>query len=236
MTSKPESYGNHLLDLLPRSVSGRLSAETEIVQLVTGTVLRAPGQVARHVYFPLNCTISLLNLTQDGSTTEVAAIGNEGLLGVPVILGGGSAVNQAAVTMAGQARRVDSALFAAELENCTKTRAIMLRYVQILLTQVAQNAVCLRRHGIEQRLARCLLHANDRALSETLLVTHDLLSNALGVRREAVTHAVHRLHEAGLIENHRARIQVLERERLAANACECYDAVQAEYQRLLGPD
>ena len=236
MTSKPEGYGNHLLDLLPRSVSRRLSAETELVQLVPGTILRAPGQVARHVHFPLNCTISLLNLTQDGGTTEVAAIGNEGLLGVLIILGGDSAVNQATVSMAGQARRLDAAIFAAELGHSAPTHRIMLRYVQSLLTLVAQNAVCLRRHSIEQRLARWLLHASDRALSDTLLVTHDAVSNALGVRREGVTIAVNKLHQQGLVKNHRARIQVLDRARLEAAACECYDMVQEEYRRLLPAD
>lgn len=236
MTSKPEGYGNHLLDLLPRSVAERLLPGMETVELAPGTTVRVPGQVARHAYFPLDCTFSLLNLLQDGSTTEVAAVGNEGMVGVPVVLGGASAVNQVTVTMGGRAWQLDASLFETELEGSSELRSVMLRYVQWLLTLVAQNAVCLRHHSIEQRLARWLLHASDRGLSSTLLVTHDAIANALGVRREGVTIAVNKLHQLGLVNNHRARIKILDRERLQATACECYEAVQTEYRRLLSAD
>jgi len=233
LKTKLEGHGNHLLNLLPRSVAGRLLTEMETVQLAPGSTLRIPGQIARHVYFPLDCTISLLNLTRDGGTTEVAAVGHEGMLGVPVVLGGKSAVNQATVTMAGQVRQLDAAFFQAELESCARMRGVMLRYVQSLLTQVAQNAVCLRHHTTEQRLARWVLHATERALSTTLLVTHDAVSNALGVRREGVTIAINKLHQLGLVKNHRARIEVLDRDRLQMASCECYEVVLTEYQRLL---
>lgn len=236
MTSKPEDYGNHLLDLLPRSVAERLLPGMDTVELAVGATLRVSGQVARHAYFPLDCTLSLLNLLRDGSTTEVAAVGNEGMVGVPVVLGGASAVNQVTVTMGGRAWQVDAGLFEAELGESSELRVIMLRYVQSLLTQVAQNAVCLRHHSIEQRLARWLLQASDRGLSSTLRVTHDAIANALGVRREGITIAVNKLHQLGLVKNHRARIQVLDREHLQATACECYAVVHTEHRRLLSAD
>ena len=188
-----------------------------------------------HVYFPTTAIISLLYVTEDGGSAEIAIVGNEGMVGIAIFMGGGTMPNVAVVQSAGFAYRLKAKELQQEFNRSLPMRHLLLRYTQALLTQMAQTAVCNRHHSIEQQLCRWLLLSFDRLPSNELIMTQELISNMLGVRREGITDAARKLQSAGLIEYHRGRITLLDRQGLEDNVCECYSVVKKEYDRLL-PD
>ncbi|MFO7579544.1 MAG: Crp/Fnr family transcriptional regulator [Nitrosomonas halophila] len=188
-----------------------------------------------HVYFPADAIVSLLYVTMNGGSTEIALVGNDGIVGVSLFMGGNSMPQQSVVQSAGHAYRLDGRLLMQEFEHVAAVTHLLLRYTQALLTQIGQTAVCNRYHSVEQQLCRWLLLSLDRLPSNELKMTHELIANMLGVRREGVTEAAGKLQRAGLIDYHRGRIAVLDRSRLEAKVCECYKVVKKEYDRLL-PD
>lgn len=218
----PEPHRQHLLPLL------------QPVTFALGEVLYEPGERIRYCYFPTSSVISLLYSMEDGSTAEMGLVGNEGVLGVAVFLGGEIACNRALVPVAGQAFRLRAQQLQNEFANAGPLQQILLRYTLALLTQISQTAVCNRLHTIEQRLCRWLLLCHDRKNHPELLMTQELIANMLGGRRESVTVAAGHLQDTGLIHYSRGRIRILDRRGLESNACECYRIVEAEFDRLLG--
>jgi CRP-like cAMP-binding protein len=202
--------------------------------LALGDVVYESGERMEHIYFPTSAVVSLIYTMEDGGTAEMGLVGNEGVVGIALFLGGDTTPSQAVVQVAGGALRMPVAAMRAEFERGGAFRLAMLRYTQALLTQVSQTAVCNRLHAIKQRLARWLLMIRDRLPSGEVHMTHDSLACVLGVRREGVTAAAHHLQEAGLICYTRGRITILDRQGLEAAACECYRVVKDEFDRLLG--
>ncbi|AEI99990.1 putative transcriptional regulator, Crp/Fnr family [Nitrosomonas sp. Is79A3] len=226
---------NHLLATLPVDELERLQHHLELVPLPLGEVIYESGTKPRHVYFPTTAIISLLFVTEDGASAEISIVGNEGVIGVAIFMGGDSMPNMAVVQSAGYAYRLKAQLLLQEFDRSPALRHLFLRYTQALLTQMAQTAVCNRHHSIEQQLCRWLLLSFDRLPSDELIMTQELISNMLGVRREGITDAARKLQSAGLIEYHRGHITLLDRQGLEDNVCECYSVVKKEYDRLL-PD
>jgi CRP-like cAMP-binding protein len=224
---------NHLLDALPQSDYERLLPHLELISLGLGNVLYESGDRLHHVYFPTTSIISLLYVMEDGASAEIAIVGNEGLLGISLFMGGETTPSRAVVQSAGHAFRLKAELLKTEFARFGPTMHLLLRYTQALITQMAQTAVCNRHHSIDQQLCRWLLLSLDRLRSNELLMTQELIANMLGVRREGVTEAAGRLQEAGLIHYTRGRITVLDRPGLEARSCECYRVVKAEFDRLL---
>jgi CRP-like cAMP-binding protein len=198
-----------------------------------GDVLYEPGTPLDHVYFPVTSIVSLLCVLADGTTAEIAIVGNEGVAGVDVLMGGGSAPNRAVVERDGWALRLEGRFLKNEFERGGATRSLLLRYVQALITQMAQTAVCNRLHSIDQHLCRWLLLRLDRLDSNELVMTQELIANMMGVRREAVAEAAGKLQGARLIQYSRGRIMLLDRAGLEARCCECYGVVKRESDRLL---
>ena len=228
---------NHLLAVLPEDVRERLFANMELVPLSLGQVLQESGTPLRYVYFPTTAIVSLLYILEGGGSAEIAVIGNEGMVGVQVFMGGATMPNRAVVRTAGHAYRTGQDAFIREFERSGGRRSgalqhLLLRYTQALLTQMAQTAVCNRHHSVDQQLRRWLLLSLDRLPGNELVMTQELIANALGVRREGVTAAAGKLQNAGLIHYSRGRIEVLDRPRLEAEACECYGVVRKEFDRL----
>ena len=224
---------NHLLNALPKAVAARLAPGLESVQLKLGDVLYETRQLEQHAYFPTDSIVSLLYVLETGASAEIALVGNEGMLGVSALMGGGSTTSRAVVQAEGHAYRLPTRLLVAEFDRHGYLLELLLRYTQALLTQMAQTAVCNRHHTIDQQLARWLLLSLDRLPSDVLEMTQELIANMLGVRREGVTAAAGRLSDAGVIEYRRGRIRVLDRPHLEQLACECYAVVKAETDRLL---
>ncbi|MEO8855903.1 MAG: Crp/Fnr family transcriptional regulator [Burkholderiaceae bacterium] len=224
---------NQLLAILPDSEWQRWQGEFELVELVSGQVLTDSGRSSAFVYFPVTAIVSLLCMTQEGGSAEVAVVGNDGVVGVSVFMGGSAMPSQAVVQSAGQAFRLRAQLIKDEVERSGPMLKILLRYAQAMLAQVAQTAVCNRYHSIDQQLCRRLLLGLDRLPSDTLLMTQEVLANLLGVRREGVTAAALKLQVAGVIRYSRGHIEVLDRPRLEHRACECYGVAKKEYFRLL---
>jgi hypothetical protein len=185
-----------------------------------------------HAYFPTSAIVSLLNVLEKGASTEFAVVGNEGVLGIALIMGGETMPNRAEVQSAGYAHRLRAQLLKNEFNNCETLVKLLLRYSQLLMTQAGQTAVCNRHHTIIEQLSRWLLSSLDRLPSSELLVTHEMIANMLGVRREGVSAAVGKLQRSHLIKCRRGRITVIDRERLEEAACECYSVVKSEQQRL----
>ena len=234
--SKGESYsplGNHLLARLPAADLARLSPEMEFVALTLGDTLYESGSHLRHVYFPVSGVISLLIVTEDGGSAEIAVIGNDGCVGIALLLGGETTLDRAVVQIAGHAYRLPAEVVLREFKRGAAAQLLLLRYVQALMTQTAQTAVCNRHHTVEQQLCRWLLLTLDRVPSQDVVMTQELISNMLGVRRSGVTQAARNLQQAGLIEYERGHIRVLDRAKLEAHACECYSVVKRETDRLL---
>jgi len=231
----PESLGsrNLLLSALPQDVSERLAPHLESIDLPLGTVLYESGEAERYVYFPTDSIVSLLYVMENGASAEIAVIGNDGMVGVAVIMGGESLPSRAIVQGAGHAYRLSGPRLKHELNHHGDLLRLMLRYVQALLTQMAQTAVCNRHHSIDQQLARWLLISLDRLPGNTLIMTQELIANMLGVRREGVTEAAGKLSRVGIIEYHRGKIIVHDRVALESRSCECYAVVKAETRRLL---
>jgi CRP-like cAMP-binding protein len=224
---------NHLLDALPADDLARLEPHLELVPLNLGDVLYEPGFKLRHVYFPTTSIVSLLYVMEDGASAEIAIVGNEGILGISLFMGGDSTPSRAVVQSAGHGFRMKADVLKNEFERFGATMHLLLRYTQALITQMAQTAVCNRHHSIDQQLCRWLLLSLDRLATNELSMTQELIANMLGVRREGVTEAAGKLQDAGLIKYRRGRISVLDRPALEARSCECYKVVKAEFDRLL---
>ena len=232
-TSGNTPHQNHLLDALPPGDFERISSQLELVFLKLGDVLYEPGNKLRHVYFPTTAIVSLLYVMEDGASAEIAIVGNEGILGISLFMGGDTTPSRAVVQSAGFGYRLKSERLKDEFERFGPTMHLLLRYTQALITQMAQTAVCNRHHTVDQQLCRWLLLSLDRLASNELSMTQELIANMLGVRREGVTEAAGKLQRAGLIRYSRGRISVLDRRALEARSCECYQVVKAEFDRLL---
>jgi CRP-like cAMP-binding protein len=226
-------HQNHLLDALPARDYERLAPNLEMVPMRLGDVLYESGDKLRHVYFPTTSIISLLYVMEDGASAEIAVVGNEGILGISLFMGGETTPSRAVVQSAGDAYRLKAELLKSEFGRFGPTMHLLLRYTQALITQMAQTAVCNRHHSVDQQLCRWLLLSLDRLATNELCMTQELIANMLGVRREGVTEAAGKLQDAGLIHYRRGRITVLDRRGLEARSCECYQVVKAEFDRLL---
>ena len=224
---------NLLLAALPAEVRARLQPHLELVPMPLGDVLYESGTLLRHVYFPTTCIVSLLYVMEDGASAEIAVVGNEGVIGIALFMGGETTPSRALVQSAGHALRLKGQLLKDEFHRSGALQHLLLRYTQALLTQMAQTAVCNRHHSVDQQLCRWLLLSLDRLSSSTLSMTQELIANMLGVRREGVTEAAGELQKVGLIHYSRGRITVLDRPRLEVRACECYAVVKKEFDRLL---
>lgn len=234
----PAHGRNFLLTALPASDLERLAPALEAVWLPLGKVLHEPGEKLSHVYFPATCLASLLCVMEDGASPEVSLIGSEGMIGLAALTGGERVAQRAVVFAEGHAYRlrceaIQEALGRAGGRRRGTLNLVLLRYLQALLTQMAQTAVCNRHHTIPQQLCRWLLFCTDRSGSNELSMTQEMIAGLLGVRREGVTEAAGRLQAAGLIQYQRGHITVLDRAGLEARCCECYAVVRKEYQRLL---
>lgn len=235
MPDTPSPRQNHLLAALPAEAYERLSPHLEPVEMQLGQVVYEAGSLLPHVYFPATVIVSLVYVTEDGASAEIAGVGNEGILGVPLYTGGETMPNRAMVLCAGNAYRLKSRLLREEFNRAGVLQCLLLRYAQALMTQMSQIAVCNRHHSVEQQLCRWLLSSLDRVPSNELHMTQELIANTLGVRREGITEAAGKLKQAGLIDGHRGHVAVLDRSGLEKRACECYQVVKAEFSRLL-PD
>ncbi len=224
---------NHLLAALPATAYERLSDHLELVNMPLGNVLYESGDELHHAYFPVNCIISLLYVLENGASTEIAVVGNDGVIGVALFMGGKTMPNRAVVQSAGYAYRLRAPLIQQEFSRNGSLLHLLLRYSQALITQVAQTAVCYRHHSVDQQLCRWLLRILDRLPGNELTMTQELIASMLGVRREGITEAAGKLQRAGLIDYRRGHIRVLDRQGLEARACECYQVVKAEFDRLL---
>jgi CRP-like cAMP-binding protein len=233
MSEMPTPQHNHLLAALPADVQQRLFPHLERVSLPLGKVLYESGDALRHVYFPTDSIVSLLYVMESGASAEISVVGNEGLIGVALFMGGESTPSRAIVQSAGEAYRLRGQLLKDEFNRHGVLLQLMLRYTQALLTQMAQTAVCNRHHSIDQQLCRWLLLSLDRLPSNQLTMTQELIANMLGVRREGVTDAAGKLQKLGVIEYSRGHITVLDRPALEALSCECYAVVKKETDRLL---
>jgi CRP-like cAMP-binding protein len=229
---------NHLLDALPEDEYEQLYAHLELVPLPLEMALYEPGGGLSHVYFPTDAIVSLLYVMENGASAEIAVVGNEGIVGIALFMGGETVPNRAVVQSAGHAFRLKGEVLKREFARLGERRhgtlqPLLLRYTMALLTQMAQTAVCNRHHTIDQQLCRWLLLSLDRLPSNELHMTQELIANMLGVRREGVTEAAGRLQSAGLIRYSRGHITVLDRPGLEARVCECYEVVRREFHRLL---
>lgn len=224
---------NRLLAALPDAEYQRLVANLEFVELSLKQVLYNSGEPITHVYFPHRAIASLTYTFEDGSTNEVGMVGNEGMVGLPVILGGGKTNTDAFVQVADGATRMRAAQFKAEFDRGGPLQGLLLRYTQGLFTQISQTASCNKHHSIEERLARWLLMVSDRVESDTFSLTQEFIAQMLGARRSGVTVAAGTLSQAGIIHYNRGQISILSREVLEATSCECYSIVKNEFNRLL---
>jgi CRP-like cAMP-binding protein len=224
---------NYLLAALPDADYQRLLPHLEQVPLELGWALYEAGSQQGYVYFPADSIVSLLYVMQDGSSAEIAVVGNEGVVGIALFMGGETTPSRAVVQSAGYAYRLNGSLLKREFERGGPLQYLLLRYTQALITQMAQTAVCNRHHAVEQQLCRWLLLSLDRlSSSNDLTMTQELIANMLGVRREGVTEAVDKLQAEGLIHYSRGKITVLDRTKLEARVCECYAVVKRESDRL----
>lgn len=235
MTAAHDPRQNHLLAALPGTDLERVSKNLKLVELPLGESLYESGSRQRAVYFPTDAIVSLLYTLADGSSVEIAVVGNEGIIGVSLFMGGETTPSRAVVQSAGYAYRLPGKFLKEEFTLGGPMQHLLLRYTQALLTQMAQTAVCNRHHSLDQQLCRWLLLSLDRLVGNELVMTQELIANMLGVRREGVTEAAGNLQDAGLIRYSRGRITVLDRAGLEARTCECYAVVKKEFDRLL-PD
>ncbi|WP_448097527.1 Crp/Fnr family transcriptional regulator [Luteibacter yeojuensis] len=233
MASAPDPRDNHLLAMLPDDALVSWSPRLEPVDMPLGQVLYEPGARLSHVYFPTTSIVSLLYVMEDGASAEIAVVGNEGIVGISLFMGGESTPSRALVQSAGKGFRLEAAAMLREFNRAGPVLHLLLRYTQALITQMAQTAVCNRHHSLDQQLCRWLLLSLDRLGGNELIMTQELIANMLGVRREGVTEAAGHLQRAGLIHYRRGHITVLDREGLERRTCECYAVVKREYDRLL---
>jgi len=238
MHSSDAPHQNRLLATLHPDIYARLHPHLELVSLQLGQVLHESDSQLRHVFFPATAIVSLLHITHEGTSAGIAMIGNEGMTGVSLFLGGETSPSRAVVQSGGLAYRLKAQVLHDEFSRAGGRRSctmqnLLLRYTQALLIQTAQTAVCNRHHSVDQQLCRCLLLSLDRLHSNVLVMTQELIANMLGVRREGITEAAGKLQHAGLIEYRRGHITVINRLGLEARACECYKLVKNEFNRLL---
>jgi len=231
VSSSPQQ--NHLLAALPAAEFDRLAPELELVPMALGEALYESGGHLQHVYFPTTSIVSLLYVMENGASAEIAIVGNEGILGVSLFMGGETTPNRAVVQSAGHGYRLKAQLLKQEFRRAGPVMDLLLRYTQALITQMAQTAACNRHHSIDQQLCRWLLLSLDRLSTRELTMTQELIANMLGVRREGVTEAAGKLQRAGIIRYSRGHITVLDRDRLERDVCECYAVVKKEFDRLL---
>ncbi|AJC20386.1 Crp/Fnr family transcriptional regulator [Pandoraea pulmonicola] len=235
MTVPPVRNANHLLAVLPPDDRDRLASELVLVEMPLGKVVYESGDQLDYVYFPTTAIVSLLYVMEDGASAEIAIVGNEGLIGIALFMGGETTPSRAIVQSAGYAYRMRARVLKDEFNRAGAFQRLLLRYTQALITQMAQTAVCNRHHSIDQQLCRWLLLSLDRLHSAELSMTQELIANMLGVRRSGVTEAALKLQKAGLINYNHGHIKVLDRSGLEARVCECYAVVKREFDRLL-PD
>ena len=224
---------NDLLAALPPEVYERLRPHLEPMLLPVGLALHEPGDAQEHVYFPTDCIVAFLYSMENGSAAEIAVVGREGMVGTSMVIGGGGPPSRAVVASTGKAFRLRASVLKAEFERASELQHLLLGFMQARLAQTAQTVICTRYHTLEQQLCRWLLWSLDRVSSNTLTMTHELIANMLGVRRESVTDAVGHLRAAGLIDYTRGHITVVDRLKLEEKVCECYAVVKKEYGRLL---
>jgi CRP-like cAMP-binding protein len=232
-THAPDRRANQLLAALPDAEWQRWLPALESVDMPLGQVLYESGNTLSHVYFPITSIVSLLYVMEDGASAEIAVVGNEGIVGVSLFMGGGSTPSRAVVQSAGQGLRLAAHMMKDEFNKNGPVLHLLLRYTQALITQMSQTAVCNRHHSLDQQLCRWLLLSLDRLQGNELVMTQELIANMLGVRRVGVTEAALSLGREGLIRYTRGRIAVLDRAGLEKRTCECYAVVKQEYDRLL---
>jgi len=230
-----QSLGNHLLSVLPEAEWERIGPHIVEVDMPLGQVVYESGDRLHHVYFPSTAIVSLLYVMENGASGEIAIVGNEGVVGIALFMGGETTPSRAVVQSAGKAYRLEARILKEEFHRAGPTQRLLLRYTQALITQMAQTAVCNRHHSIDQQLCRWLLLSIDRLPSNELKMTQELIANMLGVRRPGVTEAAMKLQDAGLIRYSYGHIEVLDRPGLEKRVCECYAVVKREFDRLL-PD
>jgi CRP-like cAMP-binding protein len=236
MSTNPDPLQNRLLAALPAQEWSRWRPLLEPVSMPLGAVLYESGMAMSHVYFPTTSIVSLLYVLKNGASAEIAVVGNEGIVGVSLFMGGETTPSRSVVQSAGQGFRLPGQVLKDEFGRSGPVLQLLLRYTQALITQMAQTAVCNRHHALDQQLCRWLLLSLDRLPTQELVMTQELIANMLGVRREGVTEAAANLQRAGLIRYRRGHITVLDRPGLEQRTCECYSVVQQEYKRLLpGP-
>lgn len=227
-----EPKNNHLLNSLPVDEYQRLCSYLEWIEMPLGKVLYESGGILNYAYFPIDCIVSLLYILEDGSSAEIAVVGNDGIIGIALFMGGSTMPNRAIVQSAGYAYRLKVQDIMREFNLHGEMLHVLLRYTQALITQMAQTAVCNRHHSVDQQLCRWLLLSLDRLPSNQLTMTQELIANMLGVRREGVAVAAGKLQKAKLIDYNRGHITILNRHGLEERVCECYQVVKTEYDRL----
>ncbi len=232
-TKPPDRKANQLLAALPEAEWQRWLPKLEPINMPLGHVLYESGNTLSHVYFPITSIVSLLYVLENGASAAIAVVGNEGIVGISLFMGGESTPSRAVVQSAGGGLRLKAQMMKDEFNKNGAVLHLMLRYTQALITQMAQTAVCNRHHSLDQQLCRWLLLSLDRLQGDALVMTQELIANMLGVRREGVTEAALKLQQAGLIRYARGRISVLDRAGLERRTCECYAVVKKEYERLL---
>lgn len=233
MSSPHDPNQNHLLAALLDAEFDRLAPHLELIPMLLGDVLYESGGKLAHVYFPTTSIVSLHYLLENGGSSEIAGVGNEGVLGVSLFMGGDTTPSRAVVQTGGYGYRLPARILLEEFNRTGPVMRLLLRYTQALLTQMAQTAVCNRHHTVEQQLCRWLLLTLDRLPTMDLVMTQELIANMLGVRREGVTEAAGKLQSRGYISYRRGHIKVLQRNGLEADVCECYQVVKKEFARLL---
>ncbi|MBH1970337.1 Crp/Fnr family transcriptional regulator [Moraxellaceae bacterium AER2_44_116] len=233
MLSPHSPRQNHLLAALPPSEFEHLASRLELVRLPLGDMLYEPNMQLQHAYFPTTSIVSLHYVTESGASAEAAGVGNEGVVGVSLFMGGNTTPSSAVVQTAGYAYRLERSVLQAEFNRGGFMQRLLLRYTQALMTQIMQTAVCNRHHSIEQQLCRWLLLTLDRIPAQELVMTQELIASMLGVRREGITEAAGKLQQAGFIRYRRGHIAVLDRTGLETRTCECYAVVKKELHRLL---
>jgi CRP-like cAMP-binding protein len=232
-TPSADPTENHLLAALPDAEWQRWLPQLERVEMPLGQVLYESGGMLSHVYFPTTAIVSLLYVMENGASAEIAVVGNEGIVGISLFMGGDSTSSRAVVQSAGLGLRLKAQIMKEDFNRAGPVLHLLLRYTQALITQMAQTAVCNRHHSLDQQLCRWLLLSLDRLQGNELVMTQELIANMLGVRREGVTEGALKLQQAGLIRYARGHISVLDRDGLEQRSCECYAVVKKEYDRLL---
>ena len=233
LLQSPSPSQNHLLAALPSAEFQCLAGHLELVPMAVGQMIYEPGEQLRHAYFPTTAIVSLHYVTESGASAETAGVGNEGMVGISLFMGGNTTSSSAVVQTAGHAYRLERHILKQEFDRAGLLQRLLLRYTQALMTQMSQTAACNRHHPVEQQLCRWLLLTLDRMANLELVITQELIAGMLGVRREGITEAAGKLQSKGLISYRRGHITVLDRSGLEASACECYAVVKKEMGRLL---